>query len=273
MLTIKIEGVNDLLSRLSGMERQIPYATANGLNELGRMVKEAEIQEMKTVFKSPTPFTLKSLQLTPAKAPRMLTATVWFKNPPNLSQKEHYLVPQVEGGVRPLKPYEMGLGGRFTVPGKYLVLDQYGNLGRGRLTKILSQSGSFRESGFKMNRTRKGDKVGDMFMIKAKTGKLWPGIYERTPGSETGGRAGRYLLARNLGAKKSELNKHYRGLIPRGITPVLIFPSKTPSYRKLFDFYGVAQRVIDANTRPVMTAYIDAEIAREMAYRAKKGLN
>jgi hypothetical protein len=276
MITIKPQGIDDLLSSLRGMERQIPYAEANGINELGRMVKDAETQEMKSVLSSPTPFTLSSLRLTPAKAPGSIVATVFFKDPPNLSQKDHFLLPQVEGGNRPLKPYEMGLGGKFTTPSSLLKsgagLDQYGNLGRGQLTKILSQSGSFRDSGSNMNRTRKGGKVGDMFMLRAKRGKLLPGIYERTLGDDTGGRIGRYLLARNMGAKKSELNKHYRGLLPRGLKPVLIFPSKAPSYSKRFDFYGVAQRVIDKNMRPVMMASIDAEIRRETAYRTRKGL-
>lgn len=271
MITIKVDGLDELLSSLKGMERQIPYAIANGINAVARLVKEAERQEMISVFKSPTPYTLNSLRLTPAKAPRSIVATVFFKDPPNLSQKGHYLLPQVEGGARPLKPYEMGLGGKFTTPGKGLKLDQYGNLGRGQLTKIMSQSGSFRESGNKMNRTRKGGKVGDMFMLKERRGKLLPGIYERTMGSDTGARIGRYLLARSLGAKKSELNKATKALVPRGIKPVLIFPDSAPSYTKRFDFYGIAQKVVDANLQPEMIKSIDAEIQRELAYRASKG--
>lgn len=272
MITIKLEGFDDLLASLKGMERQIPYALANGVNAVARLVKDAEKTEMQNKFKSLTPFTINSLRMTPAKAPRSIAATVWFKDPPNLSQKDHYLLPQVEGGTRPMKPYEMGLGGRYTVPGKGLTLDQYGNLGRGQLTKIMSQSGSFRESGFKMNRTRKGGKAGDMFMITKPRGKMLPGIYERTQGAETGGRIGRYLLARGMGAKKSELNARYKAMSPRGIKPVLIFPTKAPTYNKRFDFYGVAQKVVDANLRPEMIKAIDAEIQREFAYRARKGL-
>jgi hypothetical protein len=110
-----------------------------------------------------------------------------------------------------------------------------------------------------------------MFMLKQRRGKLLPGIYERTMGDETGGRVGRYLLARSLGAKKSELNRHYKGLTPRGIKPVLIFPDKAPTYGKRFDFYGIAQKVVDANLQPEMIKSIDAEIQRELAYRASKG--
>lgn len=272
MITIKTQGFEDLLARLREMPRQIPYAMANGVNAVAAAVKTAEIAAMRGVFKNPTPFTLGSMRHTPAKAPKSATASVWFKDPPNLSQTDHYLLPQVEGGPRKLKPYEIALAGHYTVPGKGLQLDQYGNLGRGQLTKILSQSGAFRESGSKMNRTRKGGKVGDMFKITSRKGGLLPGIYERTMGAETGGRIGRYLLARALGAKKSDLNKRTKALMPRGIKPVLIFPSKTPAYNKRFDFYGVAQRVIDQTLRAEMSKSIQAEIIKEMAYRARKGL-
>jgi len=270
VITIKVEGVEDLLVGLAGMQRQIPYAMANGVNAVARKIKEAEIQEMRAKFKSPTPFTLNGLRIKPAKAPRSVEATVWFKYPPNLSQKDHYLLPQVEGGDRPLKPYEMGLGGRFTLPGKGLTLDRYGNLGRGQLTKILSQSGKFRESGFKMNRSRKGSKARDMFMVTKPRGKMLPGIYERVSTASQLSRAHQFAL----GAKNqtAALRKALTSRSPRGIRPVLIFPKQAPTYSKRFDFYGVAQRVFDANFRPELTKAIDAEIVREMAYRARKGM-
>lgn len=272
MITIKLTGVEDLLASLKGMRRQIPYAIANGMNEVARKVKQIEEVKMPRVFKSPTPFTLKSLRMTPAKAPGKLIASVWFKDPPNLSQKDHYLVPQVDGGSRPLKPYEMGLGGRFTTPGKGLKLDQYGNLGRGQLTKILSQSGSFRESGFKMNRTRKGGKIGDMFMLTQKRGKMLPGIYERVTSAAQFTKTTKAITGsrkkNHSGALKSALKK----MSPRGIKPVLIFPSKAPRYSKRFDFYGIAQKMIDMTLRPEMENAINREIQNEMAYRARKGL-
>jgi hypothetical protein len=272
MFTIKISGMDELRSALLGMERQIPYAIANALNATARWVKDEEQREIMRKFDRPTPFTLNSLQLTPAKAPKgPMIATVWFRDPPNLGTKDHYLLPQIEGGSRPVKNYEMGLGGRFTMPGKGLLLDKWGNIGRGNLTRILSQSGSFRESGFSMNMTRgRRNKVGDLFMLKARRGKLLPGIYERTQG-KAGGRIGRYLLARGLGAKKRELNARYKSMYPQGIKPILIFPTKAPTYRKRFDFYGVAQKVVTENLGPELRKAIDLEISREMAYRARHG--
>lgn len=272
MFFIHATGFNDLLASLDGMKKQIPYAVANGVNAMARIVKDAEQAEIRKVFKSPNPFTQNAPRMFPAKAPGKLEARVWLQTPPNLSQKEHYLLPQIVGGGRPLKPYEMGLGGRFTMPGGGMKLDQYGNMGRGQLTKILSQSGSFRESGFKMNRTRKGGKAGDMFMLTQQRGGLQPGIYERTMGAETGGRVGRYMLARAMGAKKSELNKATKSLIPRGVKPVLIFPKKAPSYGLRLDFFGVAQRQVDQNLRRVMEQEIYDTAQRQWAYLSGKGL-
>jgi hypothetical protein len=267
MLTIKAEGFDDLLRQLDGMKRQIPYAIANGINRTAQRVLEAEKSEVQSVFKSPTPFTVNSVRIWRRKWPNSEVA-VYFKDPPNLSQKDHYLLPQVEGGDRPLKPYEMGLGGRFTTPAKGLKLDQYGNLGRGQLTKIMSQSGSFRKI-FDMNRTRKGNRTGDMMMLREKRGKLLPGIYERFT---TGAQAFSAHMA-SVGKKNQSaaLRKALRGMSPRGIRPVLIFPGKAPTYKKRFDFYGVAHRVVDQHLRADMSAAIDAEIQRELAYRASRG--
>lgn len=264
MITIKIEGIDDLLGRLDRVQRKIPYAVANGINAVAQKVMEAEKQELPRVFKAPTPYTMKSVRIYRAKFPN-LTASVFFKDPPNLSQKDHYLLPQVEGGNRSMKPYEMGLGGRFTVPGKGLKLDQYGNLGRGQLTKIMSQSGSFREGGVSMNRTRKGNKTGDMLMLTKRRGKLLPGIYERFTSADQASRIGQSVLAGKDKNHSRALKRALRNSRPRGIRPVLIFPSAAPKYSRRFDFYGIAKRVVDANLRPEMAKAVQAEIDHEIS--------
>jgi len=277
MITITTEGVEDLLQGLKGMERQIPYAAANGLNTTTRKVKGGLYVRMGFIFDRATPFTMNSLQMTPARAPRgPLQSEIWFKDPPNLGQKGHYLLPQVHGGARPIKPFEMGLGGRFVVPSRHAKLDQYGNLGRGQITKLLSISGGFRESGFAMN-TRSAAKKRAFFRVLQQKGKLQPGIYERIMGDEVGGRAGRFLIARAL-AKQAKvkgglkaLSDRTKALYPRGIKPVVFF-TKTPNYTKRFDFYGISERIVQDNYRQDMEAAIDSEITREFAYRASRGV-
>jgi len=275
MITMTTDGIEDLLQGLSGMQRQIPYAAANGLNVTARRVKDGLQTAMVSVFDRPTPFVLNSLQMTPARAPRVIEASVWFKDPPNLGTKGHYLLPQVEGGNRPMKPYEMGMGGRFVLPSKSVALDQYGNLGRGLITKLLSLSGGFHEVGFSMN-TRDKNKKMEYFRLLTSRGKLPAGIYQRIVGNEAGGRAGRFLLARAItkqgkikGGLKA-LRDRTRELYPRGLKPVVLFTPKIPSYSKRFDFYGISERIVESNIEQDMSRAIDAEIEREFAYRAGK---
>lgn len=282
MFVIRPGYINDLLQSLNGMERQIPYAIANGLNTTTRRVKDGLQTAMVSVFDRPTPFTMNSLKMTPALAPgsklstSRLSASVWFKDPPNLGTKGHFLLPQVEGGSRPKKPFEMGMGGRFVTPSRSTKLDQYGNLGRGQITKLLSVSGGFREVGFSMN-ARSAAKKKEYFRLLKPRGKLPAGIYQRTVGDEAGARAGRYLLSRAIikrGKVKGglqELKARVKDLYPRGLQPVVLFPSKAPTYKRRLDFYGIADRIVQGHYRKDVARSIETEIARELAYRAKRG--
>jgi len=276
MITIRPEGITDLLQRLGGMERQIPYAVANGQNTTARRVKDGLKTSMQAVFDRPTPFVLNSLQMTPARAPRDLRSSVWFKDPPNLGTKDHFLLPQVRGGSRPKKPFEMGMGGRYVVPSIYTNLDRYGNLGRGQITKLLSLSGGFHEVGFTMN-ARSRAKKKEYFRLLKQKGKLPPGIYQRIDNGEARARAGRYLLGRAIIKKEKvkgglkELRARTKDLYPRGLQPVVLFPKRTPTYRRRFDFYGLAERIVQTHYRRDVARSVEAEIARELAYRARHG--
>lgn len=256
---------NTISHRVEQFRWQLPYAVASALTKTAQLVKDAEKETMRQVFDRPTPFTMNSLQLTPAKKDRPV-AVVWFKDPPNLSQKQHYLEPEVFGGGRAMKPFEMGMGGKqYVMPSKYEQLDAYGNLGRGKLTKLLSIKGGFRESGFQMNATA-AKKMREYLVLQQRRGKLPPGIYERTNGAEAGGRMGRYMLARNMkGVKRSELNARYRQMYPRGLHPVVVFTEAKPSYSKRFPFYEVAERVARANLQRLITE----ELNRMSSYAGK----
>ncbi|HOI17003.1 MAG TPA: hypothetical protein PK036_11745, partial [Geobacteraceae bacterium] len=101
MFKVKVDD-KQVMRMLSGYERHFPFAMAKGTTKLGQVVKDEEIKEMKKVFDRPTPFTLNSLKLTPAKKDN-LAAVVWFKDPPRLGSGQHYIEPQVFGGGRELK--------------------------------------------------------------------------------------------------------------------------------------------------------------------------
>jgi len=258
MIKIKIE-TTKVIGMLNGATRQLPYAISLGLNKTAQDVKAAEINEMKQALDRPTPFTLNSLKLTPAKKTN-LTASVWFKDPPKLGQKDHYLLPQVNGGKRPLKPWEVNMGKHYIMPGKYTQLDQYGNLGRGQITKLRSLYGKTDVAGFDSTTKAKG-KRSQFFILNKPKGRLLAGIYERVQGAETAGRISRYMLARSMakknGVKLKDLNARTKALYARGIKPVVIFTDQAPSYRQRFDFYGVAHRTIDKVLMPNMRAAVE----------------
>lgn len=243
MISIKVD-TKAVLSMLNGVQRQMPFAMSKGLNATAQHVKQALQDDMKRSFDRPTKYTLNSLKMTSAKKTN-LVASVWFKDPP---RGKHYLEPQVYGGKRDLKSWEVNMGGRFIMPANGTKLDQYGNLGRGMITKLRSMFGRQDVAGFDSMAKGKGN-LSQYFRVNKTKGNLHAGIYERVQGNETAGRVGRYMVARGLAKGKKgalkELNKRTRALYPRGIKAVVIFSDKKPSYGKRFDFYHVANRTID----------------------------
>jgi hypothetical protein len=126
-------------------KEQLPFAIALALTETGKDVKDAAVAEMTRVFDRPTPFTLNSLFLKAATKQR-LQAIVWFKDfAPKGTPAAEYLAPEIYGGGRRDKRSERLLQARGLmprgwrlVPGVGLKLDQYGNISRADMVKILS---------------------------------------------------------------------------------------------------------------------------------------
>ena len=136
--------LNAALWRLSS--RQLPFAMSLGLNRVAKRTQVAERSAMSRVFDRPTPFTLNALRIEAAKKDR-LQARVWFRDwAAKGTPAERYLMPQVIGGARRDKRFEMRLKhagllpkGMQLVPGSAAPLDAYGNVQRRVYTQILSQ--------------------------------------------------------------------------------------------------------------------------------------
>lgn len=80
MISIKPEGFQQQLADLTELEqRQIPYATATALTRAAQGLMDRLRDEMRVVFDRPTPYTLNSLRMVPARKDR-LEARVWFKD-------------------------------------------------------------------------------------------------------------------------------------------------------------------------------------------------
>jgi hypothetical protein len=212
----------------TNMARQIPTATSMALNSTARVVEKELKKTMYSIFDRPTPFVMDSLR-TILSSEQNLQAKVWFKNPPNMWDKEHYLAPQVYGGSRPFKRFEHLLQtnahvskslprGWFAVPGPAARMDAYGNMSRGQLVQLLSAMKAFSESGYRMNRRDKGmggrarNNLQYVVIQPGRGSKLKPGVWLRGPNNS--------------------------------LSQVLAFVPSV-SYRKRLSFFEIAQRVME----------------------------
>lgn len=221
-IAIQDTGVRDLLR---SMHKQAPFAAILALNYTGQIMKKDLITEMKKVFKNPTPYTLNSLQLSPAKK-KNPEAEIWFRGKWIRENRDHYLWPHVYGIMRDQKPFEKALyrtgyltsgRGKYVVPGQGARIDKYGNQSRGQIVQVLTALRALRGvpadvfgKPYKY-KLRKGTK--DYFV--AKKGHLTPGVYQRQG---------------------------------KQVKPIMIFV-KRAVYRKRFDFFGVAKKAYDQHYR------------------------
>jgi hypothetical protein len=220
---VTFTGLRERLQSLDRLEReQLPFAAALALTTTAQDVKEALVEEMRTVFDRPTRFTLNSLFVEPATKDK-IKARVWMKDTlPGGGGRpaSDWLAPQIYGGGRDQKASEKRLSakgvlpdGKYIVPGKGLKLDAYGNISRGTLNKILSGLGAqFDRYSNSTTSRRSAGNLKRYFVMKK--GNRPIGIAERT------------------GKGKS------------GMRMVIAFASR-PQYGKRFDFFEVAKRVAE----------------------------
>lgn len=187
-------------------------------------MKEELQGEMRSIFDRPTAFTINSLQITPATKGN-LEAKIWFKNPPRLSDTEHYLQPQVYGGGRPIKRFERWLQaaghlpyGWYAVPGPAARLDGYGNMSRGQIVQILSALQAMpnrdanRPHRYGLTRGSRAKRNQPVFVVIAPGGKLKPGVWQR--------------------------------ISDKSFQMVMAFVSNV-TYKKRFAFFTIARRVVE----------------------------
>lgn len=236
---VTVEGVDSITKLADQFGRQGKFAMAKALTQTATAVRDEAKSEMFRAIDRPTPYTLDSLWLSPAKVGQ-LSASVWFKDdaPGGGTPATRYLIPQVEGGGRSIKRFEKALQltghmprGWYLVPGAGANLDRYGNISRGQVVQILSQlrvqlvAGSERRMGEGAKGIAAQRKAGGRFFVVPPGQRVAPGIYQRE-------------------------------FMGRNITPVVIYV-KSVGYQKRYDFYGTAQRVIDAQLRPRFAAALN----------------
>lgn len=252
MLSLNVKtDMAEALKALANFESQIPFATAKGLTKTAQDVREVLRAEMRKVFKNPTPYTLNSLYLRPATKAR-LEAEVWLKYG---SRPEHYLLPQIAGGSRPMKRFEqrlqmMGLmrTDQRAVPAAGAKLDAYGNMSRGQIVQVLSQLRTDVVSGVTQNASNskrsKAKRSGVEYFVS------------RGPSSQRYGYAGRSRGTMFMQHLPAGVWARYSFAWGSAVKPVMIFVNAT-RYSKRFDFFGLAEKTVNAK----LPWHIEASVA------------
>lgn len=186
--------VSNLMARMSRYQAQFPFALASALTKTAKDAQPVVRTLMQQVFDRPTPYTLNSTYITPAKkSDPTPSADVFFKNETSKgTPAAKYIFPEVYGGERNVKRFERALraarvlpAGMVTMPGGGAKLDQYGNIPASMYSLLLSQLGASPDEyqnqtvTSKAKRGRRLKRGGNYFVLRARRGKLPPGIYER----------------------------------------------------------------------------------------------
>jgi hypothetical protein len=166
MIQISVAHDLDKLTRwLDDVQRkQLPFATARALTRTAQDV-QAEVPKLLTsVLDKPKPFTLRSTYIRRAdKRTFPIQAEVGFKR-----KQAAYLAALLKGGSRELKPSETRFRGRPIVPGPAAPMDQYGNVRKTDMIRILRAA----------DNGGRGWKGGTVFVGKGKQGRLPDGIWQ-----------------------------------------------------------------------------------------------
>ena len=239
---------------LGGQQKQMPFALSLAINRTLPDVRGAEQDAMRSTFDRPTRFTLNSLFIKPSTKVT-LTGSVWVKD---TERPDHYLLPQINGGNRPLKRFEQLLVQRGlmraserAVPGEGAQLDGYGNMGRGQIVKILSQLQAFNLAGSTANasgsKRSKAKRVRAAYFVS--TG---PGTHPYGRHSWSKGRMAQ-TLARGVWVRKPD------AVMGSKVSPVLLFVSRA-TYRARWQFVDVANTAVQRN----FPRHADAAVAQAL---------
>lgn len=108
--------------------KQLPYALSLALTATAGHVGEGWQDEMRSGLDRPTPFTINSVGIVPARKTRLI-ATVYIKD-----IAANYLAPFVDGG-----PHFLG-GKKGLLTPKNVALNAYGNLTKGKIAQLKAKS-------------------------------------------------------------------------------------------------------------------------------------
>lgn len=219
-------------------KKHIPFVMARTATLLAQRVKKGTTTVMQKRLDRPTPTTLNSLfvkMATKARAAEVYFKDSWASGIP----ADTYLQQAVSGGLRPHKRFEKSLIARgimrsdqFAVP-TTAFMNQYGNVSRGTMMKILSGLGAAESTrGYQANasgsaRSRRKGNAHRFFSGDVDGTK---GVWER----------------KSMGMGDA-------------VRPVFIFSDSAPRYRTIFPFFKIGQNIVNANYQAdAATAWAEA---------------
>lgn len=217
MLTLDASEFGLRAEAVAKAAKQVPFVTAFALTNAMKDAREAERDTMRSVFDRPTNFTLNALKVTPATK-QNLSAELGFKEGFGSIPAWKYLGPQVAGGPRKAKRFELALRAKrilraneFCVPGRGAELDGSGNMNRGQIVRILSALGAASDGAQNtVRRPKRSTRKRNLDYFVLRGTKAPDGIYLR---------------------------------VERRAVPILIFVKWT-SYKKRFPYYEKARTVV-----------------------------
>lgn len=229
MLDLKLDIDSVPLAReISDIQRkQIPFALMLAQTRLAaNRIKPGILSVMAQRLDRPTPTTMRSLFAQSATKSR--PAKVWFKDQWTTGiPADAYLQQAVQGGARPHKRFEKSLiaqglmkAGQYAVPNAGL-LNQYGNVSRGVMTRILSGLGA------------------------AEGGRGYQSNATGSKRSKRKGNADRYFVG-NVGGE-SGVWERKASAFGEGVKPVFIYTEGAPQYRVIFPFFKIAENIAKAH--------------------------
>lgn len=255
LVKIDVDADNMLGRKFSDLEReQLPFAIMQACNATAVEIRDVWARTAPRVFDRPTPMTVKAAQYEKATKSRLYATIKLRDEAVGGTPPAKYLLAQVEGGTRGKKGVELLLqskgampAGMFAVPGRGAELDAFGNIKASQVNQILSQLGARRDPyqnetetsrARRRNRAAKrGVRGGEFFALRARRGKLLPGIYER--------------LTTGFGS---------------ALRSVLVFV-RSARYEKRYDIFGLAERTWNR----LMPFHFNRELEKALASSKYRG--
>lgn len=150
MLNITRSGstVADVIASVRDVKTTIiPYAASAALTRTAKLAQTALIADMARSFEQPTAYTLGATFITPASKDNLVARIGIKNNPGKNTTPENFLLPQVQGGQRREKRFEIAMRlagfmapGERAMPGAGVARDGNGNVSASTIRNILRQT-------------------------------------------------------------------------------------------------------------------------------------